>query len=162
MLRAIQESEIRRIGENRPISVDIRVIAATNVDLGQAVEERRFRQDLFYRLNVARFHLPPLRDRREDISLLADFFLEKYNRKMNARSNFGDGIIDLMMTYDYPGNVRELENMVEQAVALSSGVSSLTMTCCLKRQNARRAQWARHWPTSWTTLNERQSSRRFA
>jgi two-component system response regulator HydG len=121
LLRAIQEGEIRRIGENRPISIDIRVIAATNVDLAQAVEERRFRQDLFYRLNVARFHLPPLRDRREDIPLLAEFFLEKYNRKMAVRATFGEGVIDLMTTYDYPGNVRELENMVEQAVALSSG-----------------------------------------
>ena len=121
LLRAIQEREIRRIGENRPISVDIRVIAATNVDLSAAVEERRFRQDLFYRLNVARFHLPPMRDRREDIPLLAEFFLDKYNRRMNTRAAFGDGVIDLMMTYDYPGNVRELENMVEQAVALSSG-----------------------------------------
>ena len=121
LLRAIQEGEIRRIGENRPISIDIRVIAATNVDLGLAVEERRFRQDLFYRLNVARFHLPPLRDRREDVPLLADFFLEKYNRKMAVRTVFGEGVIDLMTTYDYPGNVRELENMVEQAVALSSG-----------------------------------------
>ncbi|MCA9599757.1 MAG: sigma-54-dependent Fis family transcriptional regulator [Myxococcales bacterium] len=121
LLRAIQEGEIRRVGENKGVKVDIRVIAATNVDLAQAVEERRFRQDLYYRLNVARFHLPPLRERREDIPLLVEFFLEKYNRKMKARSKLGEGVMDQLVTYDYPGNIRELENMVEQAVALSGG-----------------------------------------
>jgi two-component system, NtrC family, response regulator HydG len=121
LLRAIQEGEIRRIGENRPIKVDIRVIAATNVDLGQAVEERRFRQDLYYRLNVARFHLPPLRERREDVPLLLGFFLEKYNRKMGKRALVSEGVLDGLVGYEYPGNVRELENMVEQAVALCTG-----------------------------------------
>ncbi len=121
LLRAIQDGEIRRVGENRGIKVDIRVIAATNVDLGQAVSERRFRQDLYYRLNVARFHLPPLRDRREDIPQLVEFFLEKYNRKMGARSRLADNVMERLVLYDFPGNVREVENMVEQAVALSSG-----------------------------------------
>jgi two-component system response regulator HydG len=121
LLRAIQEGEIRRIGENKPIKVDIRVIAATNVDLVQAVEERRFRQDLYYRLNVARFHLPPIRDRREDIPLLVEFFLDKYNKKMAAHTRIGEGVMEHLLTYDYPGNVRELENMVEQAVALCTG-----------------------------------------
>ena len=120
LLRAIQEGEIRRIGENKPIKVDIRVIAATNVDLVQAVDERRFRQDLYYRLNVARFHLPPLRERREDVPLLVEFFLDKYNRKMNAHARIGDGVMEHLVNYDYPGNVREIENMVEQAVALCS------------------------------------------
>ncbi len=121
LLRAIQEGEIRRIGENKPIHVDIRVVAATNADLGDAVAERRFRQDLYYRLNVARFHLPPLRERREDIPLLAQYFLEKYDRKMGMRTRLADGVMDQLMVYDYPGNVREIENMVEQAVALCSG-----------------------------------------
>jgi len=121
LLRAIQDGEIRRVGENRPIKADIRVIAATNMDLGQAVEERRFRQDLYYRLNVARFHLPPLRDRREDVPLLAEFFLDKYNRKMNRRARFGESVLDRLVAFDFPGNVRELENLVEQAVALCSG-----------------------------------------
>lgn len=121
LLRAVQEGEIRRVGENRPIAVNNRVVAATNVDLARAVEERRFRQDLYYRLNVARFHLPPLRERREDIPLLAEHFLGKYNRKMNLRARFGDGIVDALSGYDYPGNVRELENMVEQSVALCTG-----------------------------------------
>jgi len=121
LLRALQEGEIRRIGENRPIKVDLRVIAATNIDLSTAVEERRFRQDLYYRLNVARFILPPLRSRREDIPLLVEFFLDKYTRKMNKRAQLGESVMDQLLMYDYPGNVRELENMVEQAVALASG-----------------------------------------
>jgi two-component system response regulator HydG len=97
LLRALQEGEIRRIGENRPVKVDIRVVAATNIDLATAVEERRFRQDL------------------------VDFFLDKFTRKMNKRARLGDGVLDLLVGYDYPGNVRELENMVEQAVVLCSG-----------------------------------------
>ena len=121
LLRAIQDGEVRRVGENKPIKVDIRVIAATNVDLARAVAERRFRQDLYYRLNVARFHLPPLRERREDVPLVFQYFLDKFNRKMNAKARAADGVIEALMSYDYPGNIRELENMIEQAVALSSG-----------------------------------------
>src|SRR5512138_44421 len=86
LLRAIQENEIRRVGENKPIRIDVRIIAATNQELLTAVAEKRFRQDLYYRLNVARFQLPALRDRREDIPVLVDFFLDKFNRKMNYKS----------------------------------------------------------------------------
>src|SRR5690349_11396905 len=121
LLRAIQENEIRRVGENKPIRIDVRIIAATNQELLTAVAERRFRQDLYYRLNVARFTLPPLRDRREDIAVLLAFFLEKYNRKMSTRARFSDGVVEALTQYDFPGNIRELENMVEQAVALSGG-----------------------------------------
>jgi two-component system, NtrC family, response regulator HydG len=121
LLRAIQDGEIRRIGENKTLRVDIRVVAATNVDLVQAVKERRFRQDLYYRLNVARFLLPPLRERKEDIPLLAHFFLDKFNKKNNARARFGEGVMEHLVQFDFPGNVRELENIIEQAVALSGG-----------------------------------------
>ena len=121
LLRAIQEHEIRRVGENKPIRVDVRIVAATNQDLLTAVAEKRFRQDLYYRLNVARFVLPPLRERKEDIPMLFSHFLEKYNRKMNVRAKLADGVYEALMGYDFPGNVRELENMVEQAVALSGG-----------------------------------------
>jgi two-component system response regulator HydG len=121
LLRAIQENEIRRVGENKPIRIDVRIIAATNQELISAVAEKRFRQDLYYRLNVARFVLPPLRERREDIPVLLQFFLDKYNKKMNTRARFADGVVDAVMLYDFPGNIRELENMVEQAVALSGG-----------------------------------------
>jgi len=118
LLRAIQEGEIRRVGENKPVRIDVRVVAATNVDLAQAVADRRFRQDLFYRLNVVRFVLPPMRERREDIPLLVEFFLGKYTRKMGRRARLGEGVLDRLLNYSFPGNVRELENLVEQAVAL--------------------------------------------
>ncbi len=118
LLRAIQENEIRRVGENKPIRINVRVIAATNQDLLNAVAEKRFRQDLYYRLNVARFQLPPLRERREDIPDLLDFFLAKYSRKMGVRPRLHDNVLEALMHYDFPGNIRELEHMIEQAVAL--------------------------------------------
>ena len=121
LLRAIQEGEIRRLGENKSIHVDVRIIAATNQDLVPAIAEKRFRQDLYYRLNVARFQLPPLRERREDIPILCDFFLDKYNRKMQTHARLQEGVLEALVAYDFPGNIRELENMVEQAVALSGG-----------------------------------------
>jgi two-component system response regulator HydG len=121
LLRAIQEGEIRHVGENKPVKVDIRVVAATNVELSRAVEERRFRQDLYYRLNVVRFRLPPLRERREDIPLLAEHFLEKHSRRMNTQVRLADGVMERLDAYDFPGNVRELENLVEQSVALCTG-----------------------------------------
>jgi two-component system response regulator HydG len=118
LLRAIQENEIRRVGENKPIRVNVRIIAATNQDLLFAVAEKRFRQDLYYRLNVARFQLPPLRERREDIPDLLTHFLDKYARKMGVRPKLHDGVAEALMHYDFPGNIRELEHMIEQAVAL--------------------------------------------
>src|SRR5262245_47215502 len=121
LLRAIQENEIRRVGENKPIRVNVRIIAATNQDLLTAVSEKRFRQDLYYRLNVARFILPPLRERKEDIPVLFEFFLAKFNRKMGMKARAADGVVEALTQYDFPGNIRELENMVEQAVALSGG-----------------------------------------
>jgi two-component system response regulator HydG len=118
LLRAIQENEVRRVGENKPLRVNVRVIAATNQDLLTAVAEKRFRQDLYYRLNVARFQLPPLRERREDIPELVSYFLDKYARRMGVRPRIHDNVIDSLMHFDFPGNIRELEHMVEQAVAL--------------------------------------------
>ncbi len=118
LLRAIQENEIRRVGENKPIQVDVRIIAATNQDLLTAIAEKRFRQDLYYRLNVARFQLPPLRERREDLPDLMSHFLDKYNRKMGTRARIADDVIEALQHYDFPGNIREFEHMIEQAVAL--------------------------------------------
>jgi two-component system response regulator HydG len=120
LLRAIQEGEIRRLGDNRTVKVDARIIAATNQDLPVAIAEKRFRQDLYYRLNVARFVLPSLRERREDIPLLIDHFLDKFNRKMGRRTLLAEGVIEHLVELTYPGNIRELENMVEQGVALAS------------------------------------------
>jgi len=119
LLRAIQEGEVRRVGENKPIKVDVRIIAATNQDLLQMIASKSFRQDLYYRLNVARFQLPALRDRREDIPLLAEFFIEKYRKRHSTKTRFGDGVVELLQNHEWPGNIRELENMIEQAVALA-------------------------------------------
>ena len=120
LLRAIQENEIRRVGESRPIRVDVRIIAATNQDLLKAIAEKRFRQDLYYRLNVARFQLPALRERREDLPALLEHFLAKYNKKMGHRARLAESAKDALDRYPFPGNVRELEHMIEQAVALSA------------------------------------------
>jgi two-component system response regulator HydG len=120
LLRAIQEGEIRRVGESKPIHVDVRIIAATNQDLHRAIAEKRFRQDLYYRLNVVRFVLPPLRDRKEDVPALVEHFLAKIAKKTGQRATLGEGVLDYLLAYDYPGNVRELENMIEQGVALSA------------------------------------------
>jgi two-component system response regulator HydG len=119
LLRAIQEGEIRRLGDNKAVTVDVRIIAATNQDLQEAIADKRFRLDLYYRLNVARFVLPPLRERREDIPLLVEHFVDKYARKMRRRAELGEGVIDYLVRYDFPGNIRELENMIEQSVALA-------------------------------------------
>ena len=121
LLRTIQENEIRRVGDNRALKVDVRIVAATNQDLALAITEKRFRQDLFYRLNVARFHLPPLHERPEDVATLAEHFLEKAQRRMGKSVRLGPGVLQFLMAYNYPGNVRELENLIEQGVALASG-----------------------------------------
>ena len=119
LLRAIQEGEIRRLGDNNSINVDARIIAATNQDLRTLIEEKRFREDLYYRLNVARFELPPLRERKEDIAPISESFLEKYGKKMGRRASLGPGVKDYLLSYDFPGNIRELENLIEQGVALA-------------------------------------------
>ena len=121
LLRVIQEREFMRLGGTETVKVDVRILAATNVDLRKLVQENRFREDLFYRLNVISLTLPPLRDRREDIPLLLDHFLARFSEE-NGRSglHFSPEALKLLMDYDWPGNVRELENAVERAVVLSS------------------------------------------
>jgi two-component system response regulator HydG len=119
LLRVIQEHEIRRVGDNASIPVDVRVIAATNQDLKQAIAEKRFREDLFYRLNVVPLQAPPLRERKEDIPLLAQHFLTRFNARNASRRTLTLGALQKMAAYDFPGNVRELENIVEQAAALA-------------------------------------------
>jgi two-component system response regulator HydG len=119
LLRAIQEREIKRVGDNKAVQVNIRVIAATNQDLQKAIAEKRFREDLYYRLNVARFRVPPLRERPEDVPLLVEHFLKKFSRQMGRAVRLGKGSMEQLMAYAFPGNVRELENLLEQAVALT-------------------------------------------
>ena len=120
ILRVLQEREFEPVGSGNTIKVDIRVIAATNKDLEEEIKEGRFREDLFYRLNVVSFNIPPLRERKDDIPLLADFFLKRYAEK-NQRliKGFTPRAMDLLMRYDWPGNARELENVIERAVILS-------------------------------------------
>ena len=119
LLRVIQEHEIRRVGDNASIPVDVRVIAATNQDLRVAIAEKRFREDLFYRLNVVPMQAPPLRERKEDIPLLAHHFVTRFNQRNGTRRTLTQGALRKMATHDFPGNVRELENAVEQAAALA-------------------------------------------
>ena len=121
LLRVIQEREFMRLGGVDTIKVDARIIAATNVDLKGLVEQGTFREDLFYRLNVISVHLPPLRERKEDIPLLVDHFLKKFSQENDKTfSPVSPEIMRLMVQYDWPGNVRELENVIERAVVLST------------------------------------------
>jgi two-component system NtrC family response regulator len=119
ILRALQEREVDRVGGGKPISVDVRVIAATNKDIEQAVKEGAFREDLYYRLNVITLFIPPLRDRKEDIPLLASHFLKKFNKDADIRID--SGALSLLTAYGWPGNVRELENVIERASVLKRG-----------------------------------------
>lgn len=120
LLRVLQEREFERVGDTRTVRIDVRVIAATNVDLQEEVARGRFREDLFYRLNVVSIYLPPLRNRREDIPRLIDHFLDKYNALNRRRlKRISRDMVNILLRYPWPGNVRELENAVERAVVLS-------------------------------------------
>jgi two-component system response regulator PilR (NtrC family) len=121
LLRVVQERVFKAVGSNEDISVDIRFISATNKELEKEVIAGRFREDLFYRLNVIEIKLPPLRERKEDLRLLAQHFLEKYTKEMGKKiAKISSYAIDLLNKYDFPGNIRELENLIERSVALSS------------------------------------------
>jgi two-component system response regulator PilR (NtrC family) len=119
LLRALQEREFERVGDSQTVKVDVRVIAATNSDLGRMVSDGLFREDLYYRLNVIPIQLPPLRDRRDDVPILVRHFLDKFAAGTNMMVS--QGAMRLMMAYPWPGNVRQLENAVERAVALNAG-----------------------------------------
>jgi DNA-binding NtrC family response regulator len=119
LLRVIEERSLLRVGGTQPVSVDIRIVAATNKELNKEVGAGRFRKDLFYRLNVVSLHLPPLAERRDDVPLLAHHFLERYAEAQDKTiEGFSDEAVDILTHYQYPGNIRELENIVERAVAL--------------------------------------------
>ncbi|OGP90922.1 MAG: Fis family transcriptional regulator [Deltaproteobacteria bacterium RBG_16_47_11] len=121
LLRVLQDREFKRVGGTEDIRVDVRIIAATNKDLEQAVREKRFREDLFYRLNVIQIKLPPLRERKEDIPPLTMHFLKKFSGELNKSiSNISAETLQLLLNYEYPGNVRELQNIIERAVALEA------------------------------------------
>jgi DNA-binding NtrC family response regulator len=124
LLRALEEKKITRVGSNEEIGVDVRVIAATNRDLKTMVEQEKFREDLYYRLNVVTIDLPPLKDRMEDILPLAEYFLKKYAQE-NSKSikKFSPELVEFILNYSWPGNVRELENMIERSVILSKNTT---------------------------------------
>jgi two-component system response regulator HydG len=122
LLRAVEERKISKVGSHRVISVDVRLIAATNRDLSQAIKEGSFRDDLFYRLNVVSLNIEPLRKRKDDIPLLVEHFLQKYNLRLHKKiKGVSPAALDVFMGHDWPGNVRELENTVERLVVLSTG-----------------------------------------
>jgi len=122
LLRVIQEREVLRLGGTTAINIDTRFIAATNRDIQEAVKKGEFRQDLYYRLNVISFTIPPLSERRDDISLLSQYFLKKYSALMNKNVNkISPRAMAILKSYDFPGNVRELENIIERGIALAQG-----------------------------------------
>ena len=122
LLRVLQEGEFERVGGTRPIKVDVRIIAATNKDLKAAVEKGEFREDLYYRLKVVPIHLPPLRERKDDIPLLVKHFIGKFNREMGMNvTNLSPRAMELLMEYNYPGNIRELEHIMEHAFVRCRG-----------------------------------------
>ena len=122
LLRALQEGEVRKVGDTKQIKLDVRIIAATSKNLGQEVRNNSFREDLFYRLNVIQIDLPPLRERREDIPLLINHFLSRYNEKHHLKAkNISSAALNILVEYDWQGNIRELENAIERAVILSEG-----------------------------------------
>jgi len=123
LLRVLQEGEFERVGDTKTIKVDVRVIAATNQDLKKLIKEGLFREDLYYRLNVIPIHVPPLRERKDDIPLLVEHFLKKSSQRLKNKviRDISQEVLELLLAYDWPGNVRELENIVERAVILCKG-----------------------------------------
>ncbi len=127
-LRILQEQEVMPVGGTAPVKVNVRFVAATNRDLEEEVKAGNFRQDLFYRINVVSLKIPPLSERKDDIPLLSQFFLEKYNNLMHKEvMEVSQEVLDTLQSYDFPGNVRELENIIERGVALANG-STLRLT----------------------------------
>jgi len=120
LLRVLQEREFERVGSSRSIKVDVRILSATNKDLKKTVEERKFREDLFYRINVFNVDVPPLKERKEDIPLIAEHFIGKYNKILNKKvKKVSAKAMELLLDYNYPGNIRELENIIERSMIMA-------------------------------------------
>jgi two-component system response regulator HydG len=158
LLRVLQSGEFERVGGTRTLKADVRLVAATNTDLAALVREKRFREDLYYRLNVITIQVPPLRERQEDIPLLAHHFLRRYAEKNTKTiSAFAEDTLDILQTYPWPGNVRELENVIERAVVLTR--SSQISPADLPETVARTDQVARHLVVSIGTPLEEVENR---
>jgi two-component system response regulator HydG len=138
LLRALQEGEIERVGGSRTLKVDVRVVAATNVDLHAEVRAGRFREDLFFRLEVFPIHLPPLRERREDIPLLLNHFLHRYSQRHGRRvRGYTHRVVKALLNYDFPGNIRELQNLVERGVINADEGGAIDVPHMLRREQLR-------------------------
>ena len=147
LLRALQEKEVERLGSGRTFRVDVRVIAATNQDLWRMVQERKFRADLYYRLNVFPIMLPPLREREDDIPLLVEHFVEQFAKQQGKLINrIHDDFLDNLMSHTWPGNIRELQNIIERAVIMTTGTTLEPQTTVLMTQDVQ--------PSTVRTLEE--------
>jgi two-component system, NtrC family, response regulator HydG len=135
LLRTLQDGEVRRVGESTPLRVDVRIVAATNRDIEEEVRDKRFRQDLYYRLNVVTLRVPPLRERLEDVGPLAEHFLQRFNARSPRPKRLSSSAVEHLSSHHFPGNVRELENLMEQAAALSEGDELLPEDFPLRRSN---------------------------
>lgn len=157
LLRVIQEREVDKIGETRPLKVDVRIIAATNRKLGPMIEDGSLREDLYYRLSVVAIHAPPLRERREDIPLLLEHFLRKSSERYGLPlRQMGNAALKLLLDYNWPGNVRELENVIESAVVLSKGeeLTPEDLPETIRRQESRIAKIYLDIPDDGISLEE--------
>ena len=163
LLRAIQEREIRRVGDNRSINIDVRIIAATHKDLLEETRQKNFREDLYYRINVVTIRLPPLRERREDIPLLIDFLMQK--NRPGRQIKISRDAMKLLLEYRYPGNVRELENIIERALILCEGETILAEDLppeitekdrAVKKHTAHHEEGLRHAVSQSTDLAEKE------
>lgn len=143
LLRFLEENEVVRLGDITPRKIDVRVLAATNRDLQEMVEKGEFRKDLFFRLNVLPMHIPPLRQRQEDIPALVHHFLQRYNHKCRASKRIAPAAVDCLCRYSFPGNVRELANLMEQLVVMSSGdeIERKDLPMAVQREEARPMPW---------------------
>lgn len=158
LLRALQEHEVRRIGSTTSRIVDVRIIAATNRDLEELVRQKQFREDLFYRLSVIKIELPSLRERKNDIPLLVDYFIKKYNGQHNKQvAGVSDELLFRIVSLDWPGNVRELENFVDRAVALATGPVLTVGDTELPTTRRSDESWTESLPTN-LTLEELESA----
>ena len=153
LLRVLQEREFTALGSTETVKVDVRVLAATNVDLEQLVKEAKFRDDLYYRLNVIAVHLPPLRQRKEDIPMLCEHFFQKYcDENSRPLRRFSAEALRVLLDYDWPGNVRELENAVERAVILSSDTDVGPELLPEQLRRSGKKPWGL-WPALWPSVN---------
>ncbi len=154
LLRVLQEKEIERVGDSSPTRIDVRIIAASNKKLEQLVQEGRFREDLYYRLNVVAILIPPLRDRKQDIPFLVDYFIKKYSK--DKKFIITNEAMELFAAYDWPGNVRELENSIERAIVVSTDsiITKETLPATIKPASAQKYQLAEKIDIDNLTLEE--------